>query len=222
MFEGVLFDLDGVITDTAHYHYLAWKELADRLGIKIDEDFNEELKGISREDSLRLILKRAGLENSVSPEEFKKLTWEKNEIYVSLIEQIGPKDVYPGILPLLKDLKKNNFKIALASASKNGPVLLAKMNLLSYFDAIADPNKIAAGKPAPDIFLEAARGLGIQASMAIGIEDAKAGIEAIKKSGALPLGVGNSKNLGYDIPIVASTSDLNLEFLKKTWLEYRS
>ncbi|OFI49234.1 beta-phosphoglucomutase [Floricoccus tropicus] len=217
MFKAVLFDLDGVITDTAEYHYLAWKELADQLGIDIDREFNEQLKGVSREDSLTRILEKGGRENDFTAEEFADLARQKNDNYVKMIDKVSPKDVYPGILELLQDLKNNDFKIALASASKNGPFLLEKMDLLDYFDAIADPAKVAQSKPAPDIFLAAADGVDVAITDSIGIEDAQAGIEAIKSSGAYPIGVGSPENLGFDISIVPDTSKLTLDFLKDTW-----
>lgn len=217
MFKGVLFDLDGVITDTAEYHYLAWKKLADDLDISIDRQFNEKLKGVSREDSLRLILEHGGREKDFSETEFNQLAKSKNDNYVEMIQAVSPKDVYPGILELLKALKNADIKISLASASKNGPFLLKQMELTDYFDGIADPAAVRAGKPAPDIFILAAEVVGLAPNECIGIEDAQAGITAIKASGALPVGVGSAKQLGDDIAIVASTAELTLNFLKKQW-----
>lgn len=217
MFKAVLFDLDGVITDTAEYHFLAWKKLGDELGIKIDRKFNEQLKGVSREESLRRILALGGKEDAFTATEFAEMAARKNENYLEMIQSVTPKDVYPGILALLMTLKENDIKVALASASKNGPFLLERMDLMQYFDVIADPAKVAAGKPAPDIFLAAAAGVGVKAQESIGIEDAQAGIEAIKAAGALPVGVGKPEVLGTDIAIVASTSELTFDFLKEVW-----
>ncbi|MBU5365169.1 beta-phosphoglucomutase [Enterococcus devriesei] len=217
MFKGVLFDLDGVITDTAEYHYLAWKKLADELGISIDRAFNEKLKGVSREDSLRLILTHGNRENDFTQTEFDQLAKRKNDNYVEMIQAVSPKDVYPGILDLLQALKKAGIKISLASASKNGPFLLKQMELTEYFDGIADPATIKAGKPAPDIFILAAEVVNLQPEDCIGIEDAQAGIAAIKASGALPIGVGKAQQLGHDIALVDSTNELTIEFLKKHW-----
>ena len=217
MFKGVLFDLDGVITDTAEYHYLAWKKLADKLDISIDRQFNEQLKGVSREDSLKLILAHGNRSNNFTEAEFQALAKEKNDNYVEMIQSVSPTDVYPGILELLKDLKKADIKISLASASKNGPFLLEQMALSSYFDGIADPAEIAQGKPAPDIFLLAAKIVGLDAAECRGIEDAQAGIAAIKASGAQPIGVGDAKHLGTDIPLVAKTDQLTIDFFKKCW-----
>ena len=217
MFKGVLFDLDGVITDTAEYHYLAWKKVADELGITIDREFNEKLKGVSREDSLRLILEHGKRESDFSETEFQQLAKSKNDNYVEMIQAVSPKDVYPGILELLKELKNAGIKISLASASKNGPFLLKQMALTDYFDGIADPAKVAAGKPAPDIFILAAQVVGLDPNECIGIEDAQAGIAAIKACGALPVGVGQAEQLGDDIALVESTSELTLAFLEKQW-----
>lgn len=217
MFKGVLFDLDGVITDTAEYHYLAWKKLAQELDIAIDRSFNEKLKGVSREDSLRLILAHGNRANDFSDAEFQALAQAKNEHYVEMIQTVSPKDVYPGILALLNDLKQHRFKIALASASKNGPFLLKQMALTEYFDGIADPAAIKHGKPAPDIFCLAAEMVGLKAEECLGIEDAKAGIAAIKASGAQPIGVGNAEQLGTGFPLVATTAELTLDFLKTNW-----
>lgn len=217
MFKGVLFDLDGVITDTAEFHYRAWKKLGEEIGISIDRNFNEQLKGVSREDSLTLLLAYGKKENDFSNEEFAALAKRKNEYYLEMIQEITPADVFPGIVPLLSELKDTGIKIALASASKNGPLLLDKMQLTDYFDAIADPSKVASGKPAPDIFLLAAKEIGLAATDCLGIEDAKAGIQAIIASGAYPVGVGRKEDLGEDIPIVADTSSLTLDYLQHVW-----
>ncbi|MEI1232828.1 beta-phosphoglucomutase [Enterococcus mundtii] len=217
MFKGVLFDLDGVITDTAEFHYRAWKKLGEEIGISIDRNFNEQLKGVSREDSLTLLLAYGKKENDFSNEEFAALAKRKNEYYLEMIQEITPADVFPGIVPLLTELKKAGIKVALASASKNGPLLLDKMQLTGYFDAIADPSKVASGKPAPDIFLLAAKEIGLEATDCLGIEDAKAGIQAIIASGAYPVGVGRKEDLGEDIPIVADTSSLTLDYLQHVW-----
>ncbi|MDR0300453.1 MAG: beta-phosphoglucomutase [Streptococcaceae bacterium] len=216
MFKAVLFDLDGVITDTAEYHFRAWKQLAEEIGINgVDREFNEKLKGVSREDSLQLIL---DLDNKkVSAEEFADLAKRKNDNYVESIKDVSPRDVYPGILQLLRDLRTNGVKIALASASKNGPFLLERLGLTDLFDAIADPAKVAESKPAPDIFLAAAAGVGVDIKEAIGVEDAPAGVTAIKASGAFPVGVGLAENLGADIALVPDTSHLTYDYLVSVW-----
>lgn len=221
MFKAVLFDLDGVITDTAEYHFRAWQALAQSIGIDgVDREFNEQLKGVSREDSLKKILALGN--KTVSDQEFEALAKRKNDQYVQMIQEVSPADVYPGILQLLNDLRANGIKIALASASKNGPFLLERMALTSYFDAIADPALVAASKPAPDIFIAAAQAVGVSSAEAIGLEDSQAGIQAIKASGALPIGVGRPEDLGTDIVVVSDTSHYTFEFLKKVWEEKRA
>lgn len=216
MFKAVLFDLDGVITDTAEYHYRAWRALAEEIGIKgVNRAFNEKLKGVSREDSLKKILALGN--KRVSASEFKALAARKNENYVQMIQEVTPDDIYPGISNLLTDLREEGIKIALASASKNGPFLLEKMGLISAFDAIADPAAVAASKPAPDIFIAAAEAVGVNPVDAIGLEDSLAGIQAIKAAGALPIGVGRVEDLGDDIVVVPDTSAYTLDFLKTVW-----
>ncbi|MCK1259057.1 beta-phosphoglucomutase [Streptococcus uberis] len=221
MFKAVLFDLDGVITDTAEFHYLAWKKLVNELGYDLDRSFNESLKGVSREDSLKRILFHFNIANQISEEQFAVLAKRKNDYYVEMIQSISSKDVFPGIVNLLKELKANNIKVALASASKNGPFLLDRMALTDYFDVIADPSSVSASKPAPDIFIAAADGLNVNITSAIGIEDAKAGIFAIKASGALPIGVGEAEILGDDIDVVSDTSKISFTYLKDVWKKNR-
>ncbi|RXV16653.1 beta-phosphoglucomutase [Enterococcus faecalis] len=220
MFKGVLFDLDGVITDTAEFHYHAWKKLGNEIGISIDRVFNEQLKGVSREDSLQLLLKYGKKEGTFSSEEFAQLAQRKNDYYLEMIQAITPEDVYPGILSLLTELREANIKIALASASKNGPFLLEKMQLMPLFDAIANPADVQAGKPAPDIFILAAKEIDLTTAECLGIEDAKAGIQAILASGAQPVGVGRKEELGEGLPIVPETSALTFDYLKKVWLDH--
>lgn len=217
MFKAVLFDLDGVITDTAEHHFRAWRQLAEEIGISgVDRQFNEQLKGVSREDSLQKILNLG--QRKVSAEEFAALAKKKNDNYVKSIEEVSPKDIYPGIQQLLSDLHAHGIKVALASASKNGPFLLARLGLLEQFDAIADPAKVASSKPAPDIFLAAAEAVNADIKDTIGIEDAQAGITAIKASGAFPVGVGTAADLGTDIDLVPDTSRLTFDYLVSIWM----
>ncbi|HHQ0734152.1 TPA: beta-phosphoglucomutase [Listeria innocua] len=189
--KGVVFDLDGVITDTAHYHYLAWKKTAESIGIEFDEAFNENLKGVSRIDSLLLILKKDGRENDFTEEQIEVLAADKNEFYVSLLEEITPADVLPGIKELIVDLKKQNLKCAIASVSKNARTVLSALEIEQEFDYIVDAAKITKSKPDPEIFVEACRGLGLETSEVVGIEDAQAGIEAINAAGIVSVGVGS-------------------------------
>ncbi|EAF0328243.1 beta-phosphoglucomutase [Listeria monocytogenes] len=210
--KGVVFDLDGVITDTAHYHYLAWKKTAESIGIEFDEAFNENLKGVSRIDSLLLILKKDGRENDFTEEQIEALAADKNDFYVSLLKEITPADVLPGIKELILDLKKQNLKCAIASVSKNARTVLSALEMEQEFDYIVDAAKITKSKPDPEIFVEACRGLGLETSEVVGIEDAQAGIEAINAAGIVSVGVGSG--LREADMTVKSTGLLDLRILE--------
>ncbi|HDU1247783.1 TPA: beta-phosphoglucomutase [Listeria monocytogenes] len=210
--KGVVFDLDGVITDTAHYHYLAWKKTAESIGIEFDEAFNENLKGVSRIDSLLLILKKDGRENDFTEEQIEAHAADKNDFYVSLLKEITPADVLPGIKELIVDLKKQNLKCAIASVSKNARTVLSALEMEQEFDYIVDAAKITKSKPDPEIFVEACRGLGLETSEVVGIEDAQAGIEAINAAGIVSVGVGSG--LRDADMTVKSTGLLDLRILE--------
>lgn len=207
-FKGVIFDLDGVITDTAEYHYIAWKDLASKIGIEIDREFNETLKGISRGESLEKILIKGNKENDYTQEEKDKLAKSKNDYYLTLLERLTPNNVLENISETLQYLKDNNIKIALASASKNAPLILDKLELTNYFDVIVDPASVKAGKPAPDIFLEGARLIGLNARECIGVEDSEAGVVSINDSNMFSIGIGSIENLGHANAVIPSTSTL--------------
>ena len=192
-YQGVIFDLDGVLTDTAEYHYQAWKRLADRLGIHFDREINERLKGVSRMDSLQIIL---DLDNrKCTPEEMERLATDKNQDYVSLIQGITPADLLPGAKNLLDSLQSQGYKLALASVSKNAMMVLQNLRIEHYFDYVADAAKIAKGKPDPEIFLTCAENLGLAPKICIGVEDAQAGVRAIKDGGMFAVGVGDPEVL---------------------------
>ncbi|EAG7781405.1 beta-phosphoglucomutase [Listeria monocytogenes] len=210
--KGVVFDLDGVITDTAHYHYLAWKKTAESIGIEFDEAFNENLKGVSRIDSLLLILRKDGRENDFTEEQIEALAADKNDFYVSLLKEITPADILPGIKELIVDLKKQNLKCAIASVSKNARTVLSALEMEQEFDYIVDAAKITKSKPDPEIFVEACRGLGLETSEVVGIEDAQAGIEAINAAGIVSVGVGSG--LRDADMTVKSTGLLDLRILE--------
>lgn len=213
--EAVIFDLDGVITDSAHFHYLAWKQLAADIDIEIDEAFNETLKGISRMDSLDLILAKGGREKDFTLEQKEELAAKKNAHYVELLKDLSPADILPGIKPLLDAIRAANLKIALASVSKNAPMVLAALDLTDSFDYLADAAKITHSKPDPEIFLVAAAGLGVEPTNAVGIEDAQAGVEAIKSAGMKAIGVGTGL-IGTD-ELVSDTSKLTLAMIQKVF-----
>ena len=210
--KAVIFDLDGVVTDSAKYHYLAWKSLADELGIPFDEEYNEKLKGISRTESLELILKNGNSETKYSASEKEKLADRKNEHYKELIKEIKPSDMFPGIENFLSELKSHNIKTALASVSKNANFIIKQLQAEKYFDYIADAASVPNTKPFPDIFLVCAKNLGIQPSECIGIEDAKSGIEAIHRAGMLAVGVGTPSEMA-EADLILSTKELNLNHI---------
>lgn len=220
LLQAAIFDLDGVITDTAEYHYLAWRQLANSIGIDFDKDINEKLKGISRMESLELILQVGGKENSYSNEEKEVLAEEKNEVYKQLIINISEKDILVGIVAFLEQLKQNNVKIALASASKNAPAIINNLKLKQYFNEIVDVTKIKRGKPDPEIFLTAAKMVNVDPQNCIGIEDAKAGVEAIKGAGMFAVGVGLKESLGKADLLVSNTSELDYKEIATKFKAY--
>ena len=190
--QGVIFDLDGVITDTAHLHFLAWKALGDSLGVEITLELNEGLKGLGRQETLTLILKEAGLYDQYTETERQALADRKNRTYVASLESLGPQDLLPGIGDCLRDLKKRGIKIGLASSSQNAGMIIKKLGLDSYFEAMVDPRSLSKGKPDPEIYLKAAAALGLSPAKCVGVEDARAGIEAIRAAGMTAIALGQS------------------------------
>lgn len=210
MIKGFIFDLDGVLTDTAEYHYQAWKKLGEEIGISFGYAFNESLKGISRMDSLERILTYGNKSAVYTREEKEALAAEKNRYYKKLIVTVTPADLLPGIASLLNDLKENGIRLALASASKNGPVLLERLGIAPLFEEIVDPAALTNGKPDPEIFLKGAEKLGLSPGECVGVEDAEAGIEAINAAGMFSVGVGTEESMSQADYAVRSTNDLNL------------
>lgn len=210
---GFIFDLDGVITDTAKFHYQAWKALADSLGIPIDETFNETLKGISRMDSLDRILAHGHRENAFTPAEKESLAQQKNDHYVQLLEHLTTEDVLPGVVPLLQQAQARHIPCAVASASKNAPLILEKLGVRAYFATIVDPDSLSKGKPDPEIFLAAADSIGVLPQNAIGFEDAQSGIDGLKAAGIYAVGLSASQPLiGADIQ-VSEMTELSVDAL---------
>jgi len=187
--KAFIFDLDGVIVDTAKYHYLAWQKIANRLDINFTHEHNELLKGVSRVRSLDIIL---GLGN-VTASEDEKNSWltEKNEDYLSFITNMQADEILVGVIEVLDWLKKNNQHIALGSASKNARPILEKVGILNYFDAIVDGNDVTNAKPDPEVFLIAAQLVGKPAVGSIVFEDSVAGIKAANVAGMISIGIGD-------------------------------
>lgn len=204
----VIFDLDGVLTDTAHYHFQAWQALAHELGIGFTEQDNEQLKGVDRLGSLRWILQKAN--RQVSTEEESRLMQQKNQHYLELIADMSPADLFAGVQPLFTELRQNGIKIGLASASKNAAMVVERLGIASQFDYIADANDVVNSKPDPEVFLLAARGLGVAPEHCIGVEDAVAGIESINRAGMQAIGIGEPKVLNKAIKVYPSIQKLKL------------
>lgn len=213
--KACIFDLDGVIVDTAKYHYLAWRRLAEMLGFEFTEKDNERLKGVSRMRSLEILLEVGG--KSATPEQMEKWAKEKNEWYVDYITKMGAEEILPGVVPFLEQLRAHSIKIALGSASKNAMLILDRLGLTSYFDAIVDGTKVSAAKPDPEVFLVAAKSLNTPADCCVVFEDAEAGIEAAKKGGMFAIGIGNPDVLKDADVVVSGIAQLDYDkFLKLT------
>jgi beta-phosphoglucomutase len=191
--KAFIFDLDGVIVDTAKYHFLAWQKLANQLGINFTHKHNEELKGVSRVRSLDLILALGNI--TASQEDKNKWLIQKNEDYLSYLVDMDEREILPGVVKVLEYLKKNNQAIALGSASKNARPILEKTNIMHFFDAIVDGNDVSNAKPDPEVFLQAARKLGITNQNAIVFEDSVAGIQAANSAKMISIGIGDSSVL---------------------------
>ncbi|HWZ87647.1 MAG TPA: beta-phosphoglucomutase [Polyangiaceae bacterium] len=195
-----LFDLDGVIVDTAKFHYLAWRELANGLGFDLSEAQNEQLKGISRMESLDIILGFGGV--TLEPEEKLRLATVKNARYVEMIKEIDSSEILRGAKEYLLALRAQGVKIALGSASKNAEIILQNLGVRDLFDAVIDGNKISKSKPDPEVFLLGAKALGVAPSACVVYEDAAAGVEAAKAGGMYAVGIGLAENLpGADIVV---------------------
>ena len=201
MIKGFLFDLDGVIVDTAVFHFQAWRRLAQKLGGDFTEEQNEQLKGVSRVDSLKKIIEWTGA--TVSDEEFQTLMVEKNKWYLELVQGLGPQDALPGALDFLQTAYDQGVKIALGSASKNAPMILEKLGITPLFTAIIDGNNVINGKPHPEVFLKGAEALGLEPSECVVFEDSIAGVQAAKTGGMSSVGIGDAETLQADIHFTA-------------------
>ena len=217
MLKGLIFDLDGVLTDSARYHLSAWNNLAKELGITLTDDQLDALRGISRMDSLNMILKFGGQENKYTEAEKEKFAAEKNEKFVEQVETMTPKDILPGIPELLKDAKAQKLKMVIASASKNAPKILTRLGIMDEFDGIVDPSTLSKGKPDPEIYIKAQELAELKVDEVISFEDAKAGVEAIKAAGQFAVGIGNKDLLSEADYIVPTTADLKLSKIEEVF-----
>ena len=193
-YKACLFDLDGVLVDTAIYHFQAWKMLGENFNYQLTEEQNEQLKGVSRVESLNRILNWA----TYTATEEQKEIWlkEKNDNYLQLIMNMNPSEILPGVVDFLGQIKADGYKIALGSASKNAEIILEKTHLTPWFDVIIDGNKVSKSKPDPEVFLKGAEGLGLLPSECIVFEDAQAGVEAAIAGGMKVIGIGEASVLG--------------------------
>ena len=198
--QAALFDLDGVIVDTAKFHYLAWRELANGLGFDLSEAQNERLKGVSRMESLDVILGMGGVE--LPADEKLRLATIKNGRYVEMIKTIDASEILRGAKEYLLELRQRGVKVALGSASKNAEIILKNLGILPLFDAIIDGNKVSKSKPDPQVFLLGAQALGVAPTECVVYEDAAAGVEAAKAGGMYAVGIGHAENLpGADVVV---------------------
>ena len=211
-FKACLFDLDGVLVDTARFHYLAWKSIADKLGFVFTEHDNERLKGISRMGSLDILLEIGKL--SLSKEEKVRLAAEKNLLYLNYIQLMTPDDVLPGVLDFLGELKTNDLRIGLGSASKNARLILDKTAIVNLFDVIIDGNLITHAKPDPQVFALGAQMLKIENNHCVVFEDAVAGIQAAHNAGMKCIGIGSPEVLGEADKVFPGFTNMKLADLK--------
>jgi len=216
MIEACLFDLDGVVVDTAKYHFIAWKALAEELGFEFTLEDNERLKGVSRMQSLEILLEIGGLQ--FSDQEKLAMAEKKNSLYVSYIEKMTPEETLPGVEKFLQELRTNGIKIALGSASKNAPMILERIQLTGLFDAVVDGNSITEAKPNPEVFLKGAEKLGVLPEQCVVFEDAIAGIEAAQHANMYSIGIGEPETLGFADMVIPGFDGFTLEKLKAPFL----
>jgi len=210
--KGCIFDLDGVIVDTAKYHYLAWKKLTSILNINFTKEDNERLKGVSRMASLDIILEIGNVVyDDKMKEEYADL---KNKWYLDYINRMTPEEILPGSLEFISELKNAGIKVAIGSASRNTPLILERLAIRNLFDAVADGNIIIKAKPDPEVFITAAKMLGVSPADCVVFEDAVAGVEAALNAGMRCVGIGSEKILTTAHYVIAGLDKMSLKKLK--------
>ena len=207
--KGLIFDLDGVLVTTEHNHFIAWKNTAEILGIPFNEEDNEQLKGISRVDSLKKILELGN--KSISDETFNELLTKKNEYYLNSIADINQSNLLPGVLSVLKNAQLHGIKCAVGSSSKNARFILSKLQIDSYFSVIVDGNDVSFPKPHPEVFLKGAQQMGLEPFECIVFEDAKSGVQAAKEGGFTAIGVGNPTLIDFVDSYLHNLNEFSLE-----------
>jgi beta-phosphoglucomutase len=213
MKKGFIFDLDGVIVDTAKYHYLAWRNLANELGFEFTKEKNELFKGVSRKRCLEILLDIGKVE--ATQEQFDTWMVEKNIDYLKYIEKMDASKILPDVPKILEFLKGKNIPIALGSASKNAQPILEKVNLLHYFDVIVDGNNVTKAKPDPEVFLLAAKQLGVNPENCVVFEDAVAGVQAANSANMISIGIGDKNILNQADYNFKDFTEIDLEFIKE-------
>jgi len=206
-----IFDLDGVIVDTAMYHFLAWKRLADQLGIPFTKEDNERLKGVSRMASLEIILEIGG--RKLSDDRKQEYAMLKNKWYIDYISKMTSNEILPGSLRFINELRDANIRVAIGSASKNTPLILKQVGILDLFDAVADGNNVRNAKPDPEVFNKAASMLGIKPENCVVFEDAIAGVQAALNAGMMCIGVGSANILTKAHFVISGLNEMNIEKL---------
>ncbi|MCX7683080.1 MAG: beta-phosphoglucomutase [Anaerolineae bacterium] len=214
MIKAFIFDLDGVLTDTAEYHYQAWKRLADELGIPFDRQRNEAMRGVSRRRSLELLLDG----RPATEEQMEQWVERKNGYYVELLRQMPPDAILPGALELLSEVRQAGMAIGIASASKNTSLVLDRLGLWGYVDAVSDGYSVARPKPAPDLFLHCARQLNVQPAEAVVVEDAAAGVEAALAGGFWVVGLGPPERVAGAHAIFPSLEGVHLRDILQAFM----
>lgn len=209
--KACIFDLDGVIVDTAKYHFVAWRRLANELGIDFTEKENEQLKGVSRRDSLELILKWGGI--TIPENQMKELTDRKNDWYLEHISKMSPEEILPGVTLFLEELKYRGIRIGLGSASKNALFILKQVGLNDFFEAVIDGTQVINGKPHPEVFLKGASALDVLPTQCIVFEDAEKGVEAAIEGGMIAVGVGAESVLGHAHYVIPDFQNIRYDVL---------
>lgn len=194
MIKAIIFDLDGVLIHTDHFHYVAWKKMADTQGIYFDKEINNRLRGVSRMASLNIILEKAT--RDYDEQEKEKLATLKNDLYRDALATLTPSDLDPEVKTFLLELKRRNIKLAIGSSSKNAKTILSQIGIIDLFDAISDGTNIQNSKPDPEVFIKAADMLGMEITSCAVVEDAQAGIDAANSGGFFSIGIGDAA--GYD------------------------
>ena len=212
--KGFAFDMDGVLADTARFHTIAWRKIADEVGTTWAKELEEGLKGIDRMGSLALIISAGGHDDEYDQSAREALAEKKNTNYRELISTLTPADILPGMQQFLDELKAANYQLSVASASKNAPFIIERLGLADYFEAVVDPASVAVGKPDPAIFAAAAKVLNLEPGQVIGLEDSAAGIQSINGAGEISVGIGDVNVLTEANVNFGKTADVTLDAIK--------